>query len=138
MFLILFLFQVWFQNRRARLRRQKKKNQCTEFGKSPSYEESSPSSSMSSSPSSSEPPSPQLCPWATYTPPPTPAIEMVIPTVPTPPSSPCKESCCSPPTICFESFAFDDLSSRSFLPTSICSFYDTLSPIEVPYLECSY
>ena len=106
----IFLLQVWFQNRRARLRRQKKKDQC----RSPSYEELSPPSSVDSSSSSLEPSSPQQCPWATYASTPT-AQDLKIPTVPTPPSSPCKEACCSPPAICLSFYAYNDLSLFKFV-----------------------
>ncbi|XP_072035420.1 uncharacterized protein [Amphiura filiformis] len=111
--------QIWFQNRRARHKRGqkvKKSDGSRLLRRSPSYEEFSPSSSTSSSrPSSVEPPSPDTCPWSTCSESPS-SSHLKIPTVPSPPSSRCREACCSPPTIRLSppSFKFDNLTTFSF------------------------
>ena len=129
----LFTFlQVWFQNRRARFRRQEKEG----HRRSPSYEESSPSSSVASHSSSSsgmsDPSSPQQCPWATYQQTPS-ASNLKIPTVPTPPSSPCKEVCCCPSAISLYSSEFSNLSIYNhFSATSSFSYCDDLVSFQIP------
>ncbi|XP_072035359.1 uncharacterized protein [Amphiura filiformis] len=112
--------QVWFQNRRARHKHSQKvkksEGSSRLLRRSPSYEEFSPSSSTSSSrPSSVEPPSPDTCPWSTYSESPS-SSHLKIPTVPSPPSSRCREACCSPPAITLSppSFRFANLSTFSF------------------------
>lgn len=128
---ILFSFvflQVWFQNRRSRLRREMKAIASRSIHqRSPSYEEFSPTDSASSSrPSSTEPVSPEYCQWSSYS-----TVQssspVNIPSVPSPPRGRCREPCCSPPPIALSPTYFN------FNNLATCNFEDDLWPDSLPF-----